>query len=87
MLDGGGTLMVEGDGVNFAAAGHSEVIVSGDTIYHFYHAYGQRDGGAELRIVEMPFDDEGWPASCWPPSTIRSGPRAFKPPGISPPLL
>ncbi len=66
MVDGGGTLLVQGDGVNFAAAGHSDVIVSGDTIYHFYHAYRQSNGNAELRIVEMPFDDEGWPVPAGP---------------------
>ncbi|HEY5954950.1 MAG TPA: arabinan endo-1,5-alpha-L-arabinosidase, partial [Polyangiaceae bacterium] len=34
MLDGGGTLMVQGDHVTYAAAGHSDVMVSGNTIYH-----------------------------------------------------
>ena len=66
MLDGGGTLLVEGDGVNFAAAGHSDVIATGDMIYHFYHAYAQSNGRASLRIVEMPFDDEGWPVPGGP---------------------
>lgn len=66
LTEGGGTLLVEGDGAQFAAAGHSDVIVSGDTIYHFYHAYRQSNGGAELRIVELPFDDEGWPVPGGP---------------------
>jgi arabinan endo-1,5-alpha-L-arabinosidase len=66
MLDGGGTLMVEGDGVTYAAAGHSDVIVVDDTIYHFYHAYRQNNGASVLRIVEMPFDDEGWPVPGGP---------------------
>jgi arabinan endo-1,5-alpha-L-arabinosidase len=66
MLDGGGTLLVEGDGVNFAAAGHSDVVVYGDTIYHFYHAYRQSDGSATLRVVELPFDSEGWPVPGGP---------------------
>ena len=52
---------MEGDGVTWAAAGHSDVIATDDNIYHFYHAYRQSNGGAELRIVEMPFDEDGWP--------------------------
>ena len=66
MLDGGGTIMVQGDGVNFAAAGHSDVLVAGNTIYHLYHAYRQSNGEATFRIVEMPFDDEGWPVPGGP---------------------
>ena len=65
MLEGGGTIVVQGD-ATFAAAGHSDVIVSGDKIYHFYHAYRRPTGAAELRIVEMPFDDEGWPVPAGP---------------------
>jgi arabinan endo-1,5-alpha-L-arabinosidase len=66
MLDGGGTLVVGGDGTQFAAAGHSDVLVTGDKIYHLYHAYRLPTGRAELRIVEMPFDDEGWPVPAGP---------------------
>lgn len=66
LLDGGGTLLVEGDHVDWAAAGHSDVLVTGDKIYHLYHAYRQSDGGAQLRIVELPFDDEGWPVPGGP---------------------
>jgi arabinan endo-1,5-alpha-L-arabinosidase len=66
MLDSGGTLMVEGDGVDFAAAGHSEVIVVGDKIYHFYHAYRQGNGASVLRLAEMPFDEDGWPIAAGP---------------------
>jgi arabinan endo-1,5-alpha-L-arabinosidase len=66
MLDGGGTLMVQGDDVTWAAAGHSDVLVAGSKIYHLYHAYRQSDGGAQLRIVEMPFDSDGWPVPAGP---------------------
>lgn len=65
MLEGGGTLMVQGN-FEFAAAGHSDVLVHEDKVYHFYHAYRRRDGGAELRIVEMPFDKDGWPIPAGP---------------------
>ncbi len=73
MTDGGGSMMVEGSNTSgvdspYAAAGHSEVIVSGDKIYHLYHAYPySRNPYAELRIVEMPFDDEGWPVPAEAP--------------------
>ena len=66
MMNSGGTLMVQGDGVRFAAAGHSEVIVVDDKIYHFYHAYRQDSGASVLRIAEMPFDDAGWPVPAGP---------------------
>lgn len=66
LTEGGGTLLVEGDGVTWAAAGHSDVLFDGDKIYHLYHAYRQSNGGAELRIVELPFDDEGWPVAGGP---------------------
>ncbi len=66
MTDGGGTVIVQGDGANFAAAGHSDVLVSGDQIYHLYHAYRAGSGAATLRIVELPFDDEGWPVPGGP---------------------
>lgn len=66
MLDGGGTLLIEGDHVEWAAAGHSDILVTGNRIYHLYHAYRQSDGGAQLRIVDLPFDDEGWPVPGGP---------------------
>jgi arabinan endo-1,5-alpha-L-arabinosidase len=66
MLEGGGSLVVEGDGEQFAAAGHSDVLVVGDTIYNAYHAYRLPNGNATLRIVEMPFDAEGWPVPAGP---------------------
>lgn len=66
MLDGGGTLMVQGDRTTWAAAGHSDVMVSGNKIYHLYHAYRQSNGEAQLRIVEMPFDSDQWPVPAGP---------------------
>lgn len=65
LLDGGGTLVVQGD-ATYAAAGHSDVLADGDRVYHLYHAYRQRDAGAELRIVPMPFDAQGWPVGGAP---------------------
>lgn len=66
LTEGGGTLLVQGDGINWAAAGHSDVLFDDDKIYHLYHAYRKSDGGAQLRIVELPFDDEGWPVPGGP---------------------
>lgn len=66
LVDGGGTLILEGDKVQWAAAGHSDVLVDGDVVYHLYHAYKQSDGAPALRIAEMPFDDEGWPVPHGP---------------------
>ncbi|MET0386656.1 MAG: arabinan endo-1,5-alpha-L-arabinosidase [Polyangiales bacterium] len=63
LLEGGGTLLVEGGG-NYAAAGHSDVLVTGDKIYHLYHAYRRPRGEPELRIAELPFDDQGWPIAA-----------------------
>lgn len=65
LVEGGGSVILEGDGT-FAAAGHSDVLVSDDAIYHLYHAYRRPTGAAELRIVEMRFDDEGWPVPAGP---------------------
>jgi arabinan endo-1,5-alpha-L-arabinosidase len=61
MLDGGGTLIVQGDHVNWAAAGHSDILVDGTDIYHLYHAYRQSNGDASLRITPLAFDADGWP--------------------------
>lgn len=61
MISGGGSLIVQGDDVTWAAAGHSDVMVSGSKIYHTYHAYAQSNGAASLRIVELQFDSAGWP--------------------------
>jgi arabinan endo-1,5-alpha-L-arabinosidase len=61
MTDGGGSLVVEGDGVTWAAAGHGDVLVDGDKVFHLYHAYRQDSGSAELRIAELYFDQDGWP--------------------------
>lgn len=66
LLDGGGTLVVQGDKVNWAAAGHSDVLVDGDKLYHLYHAYAQSNGAASLRIAELFFDEDGWPVAHAP---------------------
>jgi arabinan endo-1,5-alpha-L-arabinosidase len=66
MVQGGGTLVVQGDGGTWAAAGHGDVIVRGNKIYHLYHAYPRSGGGSQLRIAELLFDSQGWPVSHAP---------------------
>jgi arabinan endo-1,5-alpha-L-arabinosidase len=62
MVEGGGSVIVQGDNT-FAAAGHSDVLLTKGHFYHLYHAYRRPSGRAELRIVEMQFDAEGWPVA------------------------
>jgi len=66
LLEEGGTLVVAGDRSTFAAAGHSDILTVGDRVYHAYHAYRLPRGDAELRIVEMRFDADGWPIPTSP---------------------
>jgi len=61
MVEDGGTLILEGDGVDWVAAGHSDVLATDDGIYHLYHAYEQGSNAAVFRVAELMFDDEGWP--------------------------
>jgi arabinan endo-1,5-alpha-L-arabinosidase len=63
LLDGGGTLLVEGNG-QLHGPGHNAVIFSGDKAYNVYHAYP--NNGGQLRISEIAWDDEGWPVSAGP---------------------
>lgn len=65
LVDGGGTLVVKGDNT-YAAAGHSDIIVTRGHIYQLYHAYRRPRGDAELRINELLFDAEGWPVPSAP---------------------
>ncbi len=65
MLEGGGTLLVEGD-ARFAAAGHNAVLFRGDAAFNVYHAYRRSDGQPELRIAELVWDTDGWPLSGGP---------------------
>ena len=65
MVEGGGSIIVQGDST-FAAAGHSDVMLSKGHFYHLYHAYRRPSGRAELRVVELLFDDEGWPVATPP---------------------
>jgi arabinan endo-1,5-alpha-L-arabinosidase len=65
MLDGGGTLLVEGNN-EWHGPGHNAVIFAGDRAYDIHHAYAASTGASRLRISELAWDDEGWPVSGGP---------------------
>lgn len=65
MLDGGGTLLVEGGG-SWVGPGHNAVLIDEDRAYNIYHAYAATNGFAQLRISELFWDDEGWPITTGP---------------------
>lgn len=62
LVRGGGTLVVTGDGENWAAAGHPAAYTFDGTDYLAFHAYDLKDRGRpKLRVREIRWDD-GWPA-------------------------
>jgi arabinan endo-1,5-alpha-L-arabinosidase len=65
LLDGGGTLVLQGSG-EWAAAGHNAILFDGTRAYNVYHAYAAGNGGSQLRISELVWDTEGWPISGGP---------------------
>ncbi|WP_437923678.1 arabinan endo-1,5-alpha-L-arabinosidase [Sorangium sp. So ce291] len=66
MLNGGGTVVVQGDG-RWRGPGHNAVLFNGKSAYNVYHAYDANEGGApKLRVSELAWDDAGWPISGGP---------------------
>ena len=66
LLNGGGTVVVEGYGAPpFYAAGHGEWLLADGVPYIIYHAY---PGGTanEFRASELVWDEEGWPVQVGP---------------------
>lgn len=62
MMQGGGSLVLEGDGANWAAAGHNSVYTFDGKDYIVYHAYDANDNGkSKLLIRELYWDNENWP--------------------------
>lgn len=62
LVRGGGTLVVEGDGEQWAAAGHPSAYTFDDSDYLVFHAYDLKDRGkSKLRVREIRWED-GWPA-------------------------
>ncbi len=61
MLDGGGTLVLEGAG-DMHGPGHNAVIRNGDQDLLIHHMYdGKRGGMAVLQIRPITWDADGWP--------------------------
>ncbi|MCK7493762.1 MAG: hypothetical protein MZW92_22335 [Comamonadaceae bacterium] len=66
MLEGGGTLVLEGD-ERWRGAGANMILSSGGQDYNVYHSYDANAAGrATLRIAELAWDADGWPVSGGP---------------------
>ena len=62
MLQGGGSLVIEGDGINYYAIGHNSVYTFNGKDYMFSHGYDVNDRSLpKLLIHNVGWDDEGWP--------------------------
>ncbi|MBA7664608.1 Extracellular exo-alpha-(1-_5)-L-arabinofuranosidase ArbA [subsurface metagenome] len=61
MFHGGGTPVLEGD-ERFPGVGHNSVYTFDGTDYLIFHAYDAANNGEpKLRIVELNWDESGWP--------------------------
>lgn len=66
LLDGGGTVLLEGD-ERWRGPGGSTVFRHEGRAYHLFHAYdAEQDGQSTLRISDLLWDEEGWPRSAGP---------------------
>jgi arabinan endo-1,5-alpha-L-arabinosidase len=72
LLQGGGTLLVQGDDT-WHGPGHSAVIFTQGRAYNVYHAYyaaantsAYRKDASYLRVSELAWDEQGWPVSGGP---------------------
>lgn len=66
MLEGGGSLLLEGD-ERWRGPGGSSVFRHEDRTYHLFHAYdAEKDGQSTLRISELLWDADAWPRSAGP---------------------
>ncbi|MBQ5997759.1 MAG: arabinan endo-1,5-alpha-L-arabinosidase [Bacteroidales bacterium] len=62
MVDGGGTILLKGDGEKWAAVGHSAHYRFDGKDYTICHGYDKTQNGRSLLIIrEMTWDDDGWP--------------------------
>ena len=61
MLDGGGTLLLEGK-KEWRGPGHNALLIEGDKYWLVYHAYDVKSNGVPLlHIEELSWEDMGWP--------------------------
>jgi arabinan endo-1,5-alpha-L-arabinosidase len=62
MMQGGCSLVIEGDTTNWVAGGHNSVYTFDGKDYIVYHGYDARDNGkSKLVIKELRWDNDGWP--------------------------
>ena len=61
--EGGGTLVIEGDGENYYAIGHNSVYHFDGKDYMYSHGYDIKDhhGIPKLLVHRVDWDEEGWP--------------------------
>ena len=64
-LQGGGSLIAEGD-ASFAGPGGQSVMIAGNRAYLVYHAYAKPSGATTLRIADLVWDGAGWPVPVGP---------------------
>ena len=64
-MQGGGTLVAEGD-TTWAGPGGQSVMIVGTKAYLVYHAYAKSNGTATLRIADLVWDTSGWPVPVGP---------------------
>lgn len=81
MLDGGGTLVLEGDS-RFKGPGHNSVLNDSGRYYLVYHTYDAENRGQPvLQIRPLIWDEKGWPTpgapldsyNMSPPPNMRRG--------------
>jgi arabinan endo-1,5-alpha-L-arabinosidase len=66
MLQGGGALLLSGDG-RFKGPGSNSILDDQGRRLNAYHAYdGSQNGVGVLRIAPLCFDDSGWPVTAGP---------------------
>ena len=56
-----GTLVSQGDSINWAATGHNDILVDRDTVFLVNHGYLWPGGQTRLMIRPLYWDSEGWP--------------------------
>ena len=61
MADGGGSVLVEGDGEKWAGVGHcAAYTIDGNDIF-VSHAYDKKTGRSQLLVRPITWSDDGWP--------------------------
>ena len=65
MLNGGGTLLVQGNST-WTAPGHNAILITPNGAYNIYHALNASHANATLRISQLTMDAQGWPVSGGP---------------------